>query len=228
MPDKSGKTRITFCHFTTYFALRAQTKIMRKIVVGLLIAAGGTVLMSCGENKANSSDAAFTKADSLTDQYLAFQDSMLQSWNVMINDDNQKIKSMHSLLHELLLISTDERDQITKYEEQLDQLTRLRYTQKSMGNADVVEEYDFASTTLVQELISVAETTPEFEKNTTLQKLVEDIRLADERVNNYRGDYDLIVMQYNECLEENKSHLLEANRNDSLEKKYLFQMVSVE
>lgn len=200
---------------------------MRKIVVGLSIAIGSTVLMSCGDNKANSSET-FTKADSVTDQYLAFQDSMLQSWNVMINDDNQKINSMHSLLHELMLISTDERDQITRYEEQLDQLTRLRYTQKSMGNADVVEEYDFASTTLVRELISVAETTPEFEKNSTLQKLVEDIRLADERVNNYRGDYDLIVMQYNDFLEENKSHLIEANRSDSLEKKYLFQMVSVE
>ena len=200
---------------------------MRKIVVGLLIAIASKVLMSCGVNKASSSET-FTKADSVTDQYLAYQDSMLQSWNVMINDDNQKIKSMHNLLHELLLISTDDRDQITKYEEQLDQLTRLRYTQKSMGNADVVEEYDFASTTLVRELISVAETTPEFASNTTLQKLVEDIRLADERVNNYRGDYDLIVMEYNEFLEENKTHLLEANRNDSLEKKYLFQMVSVE
>ncbi|HMG92015.1 MAG TPA: hypothetical protein VK589_18290 [Chryseolinea sp.] len=201
---------------------------MRKIVAGVIIVIGGAVLMSCGENKANSSDAAFTKADSLTDRYLAFQDSMLQSWNVMINDDNQKIKSMHNLLHELLVITTDDRDQITKYEEQLDQLTRLRYTQKSMGNADVVEEYDFASTTLVRELISLAETTAGFSKNTTLQKLVEDIRLADERVNNYREDYDLVVMQYNEFLEENKSYLVEANRNDSLEKKYLFQMVSVE
>ncbi len=112
---------------------------------------------------------------------------------------------MHNLLHELLVISTDERDQITKYEEQLEQLIRLRYTQKSMGNADVVEEYDFASTTLVRELISLAETTPEYPKNSTLQKLVDDIRLADERVINYREDYDLIVIDYNEFLDENKS-----------------------
>ncbi|HEX6891582.1 MAG TPA: LemA family protein [Chryseolinea sp.] len=200
---------------------------MRKFVAGLVVPFCAVLLMSCDEKKANS-DATFTKADSLTDRYLAFQDSMLQSWNVMINDDNQKIKSMHNLLHELLVISTDERDQITKFEEQLDQLTRLRYTQKSMGNADVVEEYDFASTALVRELISLAETTPEFANNPTLQKLVEDIRLADERVNNYRDDYDLIVLQYNEFLDENKSYLLEANRNDSLEKRYLFQMVSVE
>jgi len=210
------------------FRTRAQTKIMRKIVAGLIISICGAVLMSCGEKTANGPDSTFTKADSVTDRYLAFQDSMLRSWNVMINDDNQKIKSMHDLLHELLIISSDERDQLTKYEEQLDQLTRLRYTQKSMGNADVVEEYDFASTTLVRELISLAESQTEYTKNTTLQKLVEDIRLADERVNNYREGYDLIVMQYNEFLESNKSFLQEANRDDSLEKKHLFQMVSVE
>jgi LemA family len=201
---------------------------MRKIVAGLVVSTCSIVVMSCGEKRADFSDASFTKADSLTDRYLAFQDSMLLSWNVMINDDNQKIRSMHNLLHELLVISTDERDQITKYEEQLEQLIRLRYTQKSMGNADVVEEYDFASTTLVRELISLAETTPEYQKNRTLQKLVDDIRLADERVINYREDYDLIVIDYNQFLDENKSYLEEANRNDTLEKKYLFQMVSVE
>jgi LemA family len=201
---------------------------MRKIVAGLVVSTCSIVVMSCGEKRADVSDASFTKADSLTDRYLAFQDSMLLSWNVMINDDNQKIRSMHNLLHELLVISTDERDQITKYEEQLEQLIKLRYTQKSMGNADVVEEYDFASTTLVRELISLAETTPEYQKNSTLQKLVDDIRLADERVINYREDYDMIVIGYNQFLDENKSYLEEANRNDTLEKKYLFQMVSVE
>jgi hypothetical protein len=201
---------------------------MRKIVAGLVVSTCSIVVMSCGEKRADFSDATFTKADSLTDRYLAFQDSMLLSWNVMINDDNQKIRSMHNLLHELLVISVDERDQITKYEEQLEQLIRLRYTQKSMGNADVVEEYDFASTTLVRELISLAETTPEYQKNSALQKLVDDIRLADERVINYREDYDLIVIDYNHFLDENKSYLEEANRNDTLEKKYLFQMVSVD
>ena len=210
------------------FRSGAQPRIMRKIVAGLVVSTCSIVVLSCGEKKTDFSDATFTKADSLTDRYLAFQDSMLLSWNVMINDDNQKIRAMHSLLHELLVISADERDQITKYEEQLEQLIRLRYTQKSMGNADVIEEYDFASTTLVRELISLAETTPEYQKNSALQKLVDDIRLADERVINYREDYDLIVMDYNKFLDENKSYLEDANRNDTLEKKYLFQMVSVE
>jgi len=202
---------------------------MRKFFAGLTVVSFSVVvLMSCGEKKADNNSATFTKADSVTDRYLAFQDSLLQSWNVMINDDNQKIKAMHNLLHELLITSTDERDQLTKYEERLEQLLRLRYTQKSMGNSDVIEEYDFASTTLVSELISIAEAKPEYAHNVTLQKLVEDIRLADHRVNNYREEYDMIVIQYNQFLEKNKSFLLEINHDDSLQKRHLFQMVSVE
>jgi len=201
---------------------------MRTFISGLFISICGVVLMNCGEKKANDPNTTFSKADSLTDSYLAYQDSMLQSWNIMINDDNQKIKAMHNLLHELLITSTDERDQLTKYEEQLDQLVRLRYTQKSMGNADVIEEYDFASTTLVSELISLAELKTEFAYNNTLQRLVDDIRTADQRVDNYREEYDVIVIKYNRFLENNKPHLKEINHSDSLEKKHLFRMVSVE
>jgi hypothetical protein len=146
----------------------------------------------------------------------------------MINDDNQKIKCMHNLLHELIATSADERDKLAQFEEQLDQLARLRYTQKSMGNADVIEEYDFASATLVGELISLAESKTAFAYNATFQKLVDDIRTADQRVDNYREDYDDIVMHYNSFLENNKNDLKEITHNDSLEKKPLFRMVSVD
>ena len=201
---------------------------MRIFLSGLFVSFCGIVLINCGKKTSDEHQTTFTKADSLTDSYLAYQDSMLQSWNIMINDDNQKIKAMHNLLHELLITSADDRDQLNKYEEQLEQLSRLRYTQKSMGNADVIEEYDFASNTLVGELISLAESRTEFAYNTTLQKLVDDIRMADQRVNNYREEYDMIVMKYNLFLERNRPNLIEINNSDSLEKKHLFRMVSDE
>ena len=201
---------------------------MRKIFAGLLLLQCGVVLMNCGKNKPELPQTTFTKIDSLTDRYLAFQDSMLQSWNVMINDDNQKIKSMHKLLHELLMSNAADRDLLRKYEGQLDQLSGMRYTQKSMGNVEVVEEYDFASSSLVSELVSLAESNVAFAENQTLQKLVEDIRTADQRVNNYREEYDSIVQKYNTFLEKNRSSLMEISHGDSIQEKYLFQMVSVD
>ena len=196
---------------------------MRRRISGILFSCAGILLFNCGK-KAEISQPAFTKADSLTDLYLSLQDSMLQSWNVMINDDNQKIKAMHNLLHELMITSSNQGDQLDAYEEQLDHLIELRYNQKSMANEDLIEEYDFASNLLITELITQAESKTEFAYNTTLQKLVEEIRVADQRVYLYREDYDAITFKYNKFLERNRNYLSEITQKDSMELRPLFEM----
>ncbi|HYG20139.1 MAG TPA: LemA family protein [Ohtaekwangia sp.] len=198
---------------------------MRKVFSCIVISCFGLALVNCSNKPATNEETTFTKQDSLTDTYLAYQDSMLQAWNIMIHDDNQKIKKMHSLLHELMVSNPDQQEEFSKFEERLEQLRQLRYTQKSMANADVVEEYDFASSSLVSELLSLTESQPEFAYNSTLQALAEEIQLADQRVNNYRNDYDLIVMSYNRFLEKNENYLKALDQTDP-QKKPLFQMVS--
>lgn len=183
----------------------------------------GLMLVNCGR-KIDPQNTMFTKADSLTDFYLSLQDSMLQSWNIMINDDNQKIKAMHNLLHELSITSSSA--ELHAYEEQLEHLKELRYNQKSLAQEDIIEEYDFASQLLVTELIGIAESRTEFAYNTTLQKLVEEIRVADQRVAFYRQGYDAITRKYNSFLQANKNYLSEISEKDSLELKPLFQMTN--
>ena len=192
-------------------------------VSAILFFCSGFVLFNCGK-KAETSHPTFTKVDSLTDLYLSLQDSVLQSWNIMINDDNQKIKAMHNLLHELMITSRGQDDQLRDYEERLDHLMELRYNQRSMANEDLIEEYDFASNLLVTELITQAESKTEFAYNTTLQKFVEEIRVADQRVNLYREAYDAITLKYNLFLQENRNYLTEITEEDSVELRPLFQM----
>src|SRR5690349_2081552 len=86
------------------------------------------VLSSCQE-KPKEGRTNFTKVDSLTDTYLALQDSMLQIWNIMINDDNQKIDAMGNLIHELKVSNATDQETIRSYEERLAQLKESRYTQ---------------------------------------------------------------------------------------------------
>jgi hypothetical protein len=198
---------------------------MRKVFSGIVISCFGLALFNCGKKPTATEETTFTKQDSVTDTYLAYQDSMLQAWNIMIHDDNQKLKKMHNLLHELMVSNPDQQEEFSRFEERLEQLRQLRYTQKSMANADVVEEYDFASSSLVSELLSITESQPEFAYNSTLQALAEEIQLADQRVNNYRNDYDMIVMSYNRFLEKNQHYLKALDQTDP-EKKPLFQMVS--
>jgi hypothetical protein len=181
---------------------------------------------ACSEHK-RPDETHFTKADSLTDTYLELKDSMLETWNSMINDDNQKLKAMDNLLHELMVSNPSKKEELQGYQERLDQLVHSRYTQKTMENSHVIEEYDFASNSLVTELITLAESQPQFAYNTTLQKLVETIRTADQRIENYRAEYDQIASDYNAFIEQNKEFLHEIDE-DTSSKKPLFQTVAEE
>src|SRR5688500_4445662 len=102
---------------------------------------------ACSEHK-RPDETHFTKADSLTDTYLELKDSMLETWNSMINVDNQKLKAMDNLLHELTVSNPSKKEELQGYQERLDQLIHSRYTQKTMENSHVIEEYDFASNSL--------------------------------------------------------------------------------
>jgi hypothetical protein len=199
---------------------------IRNYFPGVLLMSAALLCVGCGE-KPDSKPTRFTKADSLMDSYLGLQDSMLQVWNTMINDDNRKIQAMHDLVHELMVSGTTDPEAMKAYENRLGRLKNLRYTQFSMSNPDVITEYDFASNTLVTELISLAESQKQFAYNTTLQKLVDQIRIADERVMSYRQTYDEIAARYNDFLNENRQFLKE-NDTDSLQEKPLFQFAADE
>lgn len=169
-------------------------------------------------------ETKFTKADSLTGTYLAYHDTLLQAWNSMIHDDNRKIKAMGNLLHELSVSTPEKRDELNVLQERLEHLKTMRYDQHTMSDTEVVSEYDFVSNSLVTELISLAESQREFAYNTTIQKLVDSIRAADQRVNIYRGEYDAIASRFNTFLERNLGVLLQVENDSNLAKKPLFQM----
>ena len=199
---------------------------MRTLLFGMVLSIWSLVFWNCGNKADTAQETTFTKQDSLTERYLSLQDSLLKAWNIMIHDDNEKITTMHNLLHELMVSNPSQREELHAFEERLNQLAGSRYTQKTMENADIVEEYDFASNSLVIELIAFAESQTEFSYNTTLQKLTDEIRMADQRVNNYREEYDAVGLAYNSFIEKNKDYLKEIDQSNSFEKKPLFQMVS--
>jgi hypothetical protein len=197
--------------------------IAKYTIPGLIASCSIFAVFSCRDE--HRSDAVqFTKLDSVTEQYLNLKDSMLEVWNAMINDDNQKLKAMHNLLHELKVSDPSRQEQYKAYDERLEQLVQSRYTQKSMQNENVVEEYDFASNSLVSELIALAEGQKQFAYNSTMQKLVETIRTSDQRVDTYRIEYDRIASEYNNFIDRNRPMLKEIDQDTVLEKKPLFQM----
>lgn len=182
----------------------------------------------CSGDKDASQQTSFTKADSLTDRYLQLQDSILYAWNSLVSDDNKKFSSMHELLHELLVRGDHDKDELISMELRLSKVTSLPITQESIDNSALLEEYDFATSTLVTELLGLAESQESFSRSKKLQNIVEEIRLADQRVENNRLQYDAIVREYNRFLERNKNLVKDIDVGNPPEKKPLFQAVSEE
>ena len=137
-----------------------MTKSAAYIAVSLFLG----LCISC--TKCNRQDkTSFTKADSLTESYLNLEDSLLHAWNVMAWDEKDKIKSMHEILRMMLEQGGFDKQQVRALEQRLEQLDRIRFTQKSLANSYVIEEYDFASNSLVSVILSLAEATDELFKN---------------------------------------------------------------
>jgi len=187
----------------------------------------GAALVSCQKKSDDDTSTTFTKADSVTDTYLLLQDSVYHAWHLMMKDESTKLESMASLIHELEVSVPQERGVLQDFTLRLDQIKHMRYSQKTMSNPHVIEEYDLAANTLITELIAFTESQPQFAYNPTMQKLVEEISLANDRMENYRAEYDMIAAEFNRFVSDHRD-LLRDLTTDSVILKPLFQAVSDE
>ncbi len=144
----------------------------------------------------------------------------------MVKDENKKLQSLHELLNNMAATRQFDKSQLTTLEQRLEQVELIRFNQKTMFNQHVVEEYDFASNSLITEIVSLAETNSSFVQKEELKSLIDYIKIADQRVNFYRTDYDLIAQRYNLFVETNKEQMKEIDWNYSTDKRPLFQMAS--
>lgn len=194
-------------------------------ISGFAVALSAGLLLSCGRSTTSNEKTAFTHIDSLTETYLILQDTLLNSWNKLVNDENEKIEALNAALSHLTSI-VEPRDLVSSLDLQLLQLRQIRITQKTLYNPDVVDEFDFASNSLISEIISLAEANPTLKKNREFQSIIEKIKISEGRVTIYRSDYDSIAQEFNSFLESNKLVLKDIDQNCSLAKRPLFSLSS--
>lgn len=77
---------------------------------------------------------------------------------------------------------------------------------------------------MISDIITKAESFPEFIQQKDFQLHIDYIKLADQRVEQYRAAYDSIVAQFNAFLDEHKKFLKDIDQNAPEEKKPLFQV----
>ncbi len=189
------------------------------VFAGLL--AGSSLFLSCGRTATSSEKTNFTHVDSLTEKYLSFQDTLLQAWNVLARDEKEKLESIEKALHGMIRLSVNELPQLSVLHNRLDQLKQIHLTQKTLSNPYVIEEYDFASSSLVSEVLALMESNPKVVSDAELAELIEKIKFTDQQIEVYRNGYDSITSEFNSFIEINKISLKEVADNN-LEKRPVF------
>jgi hypothetical protein len=186
------------------------------IFLGLVIIMAGA---SCSSSSTLHERTHFSRADSLTEVYLVLQDSLLQSWNRIMRTELDRSAALNSIIDNMQRTTLINDEEWKAYRSTLEQLERIRFTQRSMNDPHVIEEYDKACSELVRQLtvLSIA--------SAQMQKAADQLASFNESNVYYRRYYDSLAYEFNTFIQVNSVDL-SLDSNLQLEKKPMFWSVS--
>jgi hypothetical protein len=184
------------------------------------VAAILAVAASCSSSNTINERTHFSRTDSLTDIYLVLQDTLLQSWNRVIRFEMDRQEALSVMIDRLQNTTVIDGAQTEAYYASLNQIERIRFTQKSMTDPHVIEEYDKACEELLRQLTSAPEASAQLEA--TLGAL-ETLTYYNARQRKY---YDSVATEFNSFIKVNWSDLQELDSRIPLEQKPLFWTVN--
>jgi hypothetical protein len=178
-------------------------------LIGLAVLAA--TACACSTSNSIHEHTTFSKADSLTDAYLILSDSVLQSWNRIVSNEIDKTRTLQEIINDLdnASLLTDELREA--FQVRMDQLEKIRYTQETIEDPQVVQDYDLAFQSIVDDLSRI--TKDDAEK---MFKYLQDNTVIN------RLSYDSLARNFNKFLQENRSMLKDINANNELDAKPLF------
>jgi hypothetical protein len=164
---------------------------------------------ACSSSNSIHEHTSFSRADSLTDAYLVLSDSVLQSWNRIVGNEMDKTRTLQELIEDLdhaNLLSDEVRE---SFQVRIEQLDKIRFTQENIEDEQVVEDYDLAVQSIIDDIARISNT---------------DTRAAfkyfQENSITNRMSYDSLARTFNEFLKENRNALKEVG--NELEAKPVF------
>lgn len=185
--------------------------------------------ISCTNHPENkTTEANFSQIDSLRGTFLTIEDSLWHTWNVMINDDNEKIKSLKRLVEEVMYAGGVDSSITTGLLKEVKLLKSRRYTFKTMVDSDLIDEYDAISSSLMDSIITLASDHEEFERNIVMNEMIAEINESQGKILYYRIDYDGVAKIYNQFIEQNQSSMNDIDSKHVRKKLPLFELPAEE
>lgn len=180
-------------------------------------------LASSCDNTAANREAAVR--DSLENFYTVVIDSLDSTWTFMMNEDDVKHSIMKQLLDEIKLTNEYDEEAVDSLLGRLEDTRASRYDKQSMGNQTLIDEYDFAMSSLIKEITTQARSNPQFQNFPRMKELIDNIQYLDQRVLIHRVHYDYFAKGYNELIQEHSELVNEFDPEDSQTKVNVFQIM---
>lgn len=183
------------------------------------------ILASCSTSK--DQRAAGGKADSLMLEYLALQDSVAQHWNVMIEDDDEKLFYLKRLLLEVSYTNNYDKAHYDALVASVDSLKNMRYDQTTMSDSNLIDAYDSVTWVVINRVTQFAVNHPNYQDNPLMEELIGDIQAKNNFVLMHRIHYDNWVKALNEFKRKHRKTILRQSPDADLENMPLFQLPSL-
>lgn len=164
-----------------------------------------------------------SRLDSLTETYLHLHDTVLFTWNGILRDEQQKIAILGELIGRMESSRIFDEPTLSSLRTRLEQLERIHFTSKTLANPDVVDEYDFASSSLIVELTSLFEAHAALLNRPDWQQLIDEVKTVDMRSSLARDTYDTLAWQLNSFIEEHLDLMPDIAPQSGLQKTNYFK-----
>lgn len=199
-----------------------KVMVSRARIIIFMIWIFAIIVMSCDPKKQDSSDA--DRHDSLLVKYTALEDSVDNAWQIMITDDDDKLLLMKRLLLEVSYTNNYDKNRFRELNDLIDQLSLMRYNQKSMSNSVLIDVYDSATFELTDQIIVFARSHTRYDDFPLMSELIDDINAKNNYILMHRIHYDSWAKELNSFKNDNESKLKEADAG--LEAMPLFELPS--
>ncbi len=194
-------------------------------LTGLLVSILTLALwISCSTSKERR--AAGSKTDSLLMHYQALQDSVARNWNVMIEDDDEKLFFLKRLLLEVTYTNNYDKTQYEALVTSVDSLKNMRYNQQTMRDSDLIDDYDSVTSVVINSVTRFAMSHPAYQDFPLMEELISDIYARNNFVLMRRIHYDNRVKALNEFKKKNRKTILREQPDADIETMPLFELPS--
>ncbi|WKN32292.1 hypothetical protein PZB74_02855 [Porifericola rhodea] len=143
--------------------------------------------------------------DSLRTVYYGLNDSLAQSWAVMMEDDDKKLTNLQLLIDEIRRADYYGADTLDSLELMVDMLKDLRYDSVSVANSMLIDSYDSANDVVSNTIIDYVDDMQADAVSPMISVLRDQIVNSNNSILLYRIRYDRFSEDFNIFLEKYKN-----------------------